>query len=155
MLVSGELGSGVPRGEKASLANEEAVGRQAQGDVVVQAAPGASLEVAEPDLLLEVSIVLLDPPAALGMAHQIGERRALAEAAIELGHEVVVITGPVEIDYPRQATIVSVISTEEMLTAAAMECSRSDAIGSESVQPSRPPPARGHVRCPTGSADAP
>jgi hypothetical protein len=42
----------VPRGEKASLANEEAVGRQAQGDVVVQAAPGASLEVAEPDLLL-------------------------------------------------------------------------------------------------------
>src|SRR4051812_29122266 len=30
-------------GEKASLANEEAVGRQAQGDVVVQAAPGASL----------------------------------------------------------------------------------------------------------------
>jgi hypothetical protein len=52
VLVSGELGSRVPRGEKASLANEEAVGRQAQGDVVVQAAPGASLEVAEPDLLL-------------------------------------------------------------------------------------------------------
>ena len=51
-LVSGELGSGMPRGEKASLANEEAVGGQAQGDVVVQAAPGASLEVAEPDLLL-------------------------------------------------------------------------------------------------------
>ena len=46
VLVSGELGSGVPRG--GSLANEEAVGRQAQGDVVVQAAPGASLEVAEP-----------------------------------------------------------------------------------------------------------
>jgi hypothetical protein len=55
VLVSGELGSGVPRGEKASLANEEAVGRQAQGDVVVQAAPGASLEVAEPDLLLRGS----------------------------------------------------------------------------------------------------
>src|SRR3954447_25853897 len=42
-LVSREWGAGVPRGEKASLANEEAVGRQAQGDVVVQAAPGASL----------------------------------------------------------------------------------------------------------------
>ena len=29
VLGSGELGLGVPRGEKASLANEEAVGRQA------------------------------------------------------------------------------------------------------------------------------
>src|SRR3954462_12868389 len=75
VLVCGELGSGVPWGEKASLAHEEAVGRQAQGDVVIQAAPGASLEVAEPDLLLEVAVVLLDPPAPLGMAHQIGQRR--------------------------------------------------------------------------------
>src|SRR4051812_24011681 len=62
-------------GEKASLANEEAVGRQAQGDVVVQAAPGASLEVAEPDLLLELAVIPLDPPATLGMAYQIGQRR--------------------------------------------------------------------------------
>src|SRR3954470_8918000 len=71
----GSWGPGCRGGEKASLANEEAVGRQAQGDVVVQAAPGASLEVAEPDLLLKVSIVLFDPPPPLGMAHQIGERR--------------------------------------------------------------------------------
>ena len=48
-------------GEKASLANEEAVGRQAQGDVVVEAAPGASLEVAESDFLLELAVVPLDP----------------------------------------------------------------------------------------------
>src|SRR3954463_5392629 len=75
VLVCGELGSGVPRGEKASLANEEAIGRQAQGDVVVQAAPGASLEVAEPDLLLELAVIPLDPPPSFSMAHQIGERR--------------------------------------------------------------------------------
>src|SRR3954465_6118875 len=74
-LVSGGLGSGGPRGGKASPADEEAAGRQAQVDVVVQAAPGASLEVAEPDLLLKVSIVLFDPPPPLGMAHQIADRR--------------------------------------------------------------------------------
>ncbi len=54
--------------------------------------------------------------------------RALAEAAIGLGHEVVVVTGPVEIEYPRQAAVVSVVSTEEMLTAAAMEFERCDGL---------------------------
>lgn len=44
--------------------------------------------------------------------------RALAEAMIELGHEVVVVTGPVEIEYPSQADVVPVVSTEEMLAAS-------------------------------------
>jgi phosphopantothenoylcysteine decarboxylase / phosphopantothenate---cysteine ligase len=43
--------------------------------------------------------------------------RALAEAMIELGHEVVVVTGPVEVDYPATAEVVHVVSTEEMLAA--------------------------------------
>ena len=43
---------------------------------------------------------------------------ALAVAAIELGHEVVIITGPVAIEYPSKATLVHVVSTEEMLEAA-------------------------------------
>jgi phosphopantothenoylcysteine decarboxylase/phosphopantothenate--cysteine ligase len=43
--------------------------------------------------------------------------RALAEAMIELGHEVVVVTGPVEVDYPTAAEVVHVTSTEEMLEA--------------------------------------
>ena len=43
--------------------------------------------------------------------------RALAEAMIELGHEVVVVTGPVDVDYPAAAEVVSVVSTEEMLAA--------------------------------------
>ena len=45
--------------------------------------------------------------------------RALAEAALALGHEVVVVSGPVEIDYPAAARLVPVVSTEEMLSAAA------------------------------------
>lgn len=44
--------------------------------------------------------------------------RALAEAALELGHEVLVVSGPVEVDYPTAARVVPVISTEEMLAAS-------------------------------------
>jgi len=40
---------------------------------------------------------------------------ALAQAALDLGHEVIVVSGPVEVEYPAGATIVPVVSTEEML----------------------------------------
>lgn len=45
----------------------------------------------------------------------------LAEAFLELGHEVVIVSGPVAIEYPSAAKIVQVVSTEEMLAAAAEE----------------------------------
>ncbi len=44
--------------------------------------------------------------------------RALAEAAIASGHEVVIISGPVDVSYPDAAQVVNVVSTEEMLDAA-------------------------------------
>src|SRR5581483_4015558 len=44
--------------------------------------------------------------------------RALAAAMIELGHDVVVVTGPVDVGYPAAAEIVRVISTEDMLEAS-------------------------------------
>jgi phosphopantothenoylcysteine decarboxylase/phosphopantothenate--cysteine ligase len=43
---------------------------------------------------------------------------ALARAAIDAGHEVVVVSGPVNLDYPKPAKVVPVVSTEEMLEAA-------------------------------------
>jgi phosphopantothenoylcysteine decarboxylase/phosphopantothenate--cysteine ligase len=43
---------------------------------------------------------------------------ALAHAALDLGHLVTIISGPVTIDYPEQAEILWVVSTEEMLAAA-------------------------------------
>ncbi len=43
---------------------------------------------------------------------------ALATACLELGHEVVIVTGPVELSYPAAAEVVPVVSTEQMLTAA-------------------------------------
>jgi phosphopantothenoylcysteine decarboxylase/phosphopantothenate--cysteine ligase len=54
--------------------------------------------------------------------------RALAEAAIALGHEVVVVSGPVEVFYPTAARVVPVISTEEMLSAAATEFETCDGL---------------------------
>jgi phosphopantothenoylcysteine decarboxylase/phosphopantothenate--cysteine ligase len=41
--------------------------------------------------------------------------RALAVAAVEHGHDVVIVSGPVEVDYPAGAEVISVVSTEEML----------------------------------------
>jgi phosphopantothenoylcysteine decarboxylase/phosphopantothenate--cysteine ligase len=41
--------------------------------------------------------------------------RALADAAIKLGHRVTIVTGPVEVSYPRGAKIHRIVSTEEML----------------------------------------
>jgi len=43
--------------------------------------------------------------------------RSLAEAALEFGHRVIIVSGPVEVTYPRQAEVIEVISTEEMLAA--------------------------------------
>jgi phosphopantothenoylcysteine decarboxylase / phosphopantothenate---cysteine ligase len=57
----------------------------------------------------------LDPVRYLTNASSGRMGRALAEAALDLGHEVVVVSGPVAIDYPAQAEVLSVVSTEELL----------------------------------------
>jgi len=44
--------------------------------------------------------------------------RALAEAAITAGHQVVVVSGPVEVEYPAAARVLPVVSTEQMLEAS-------------------------------------
>lgn len=43
--------------------------------------------------------------------------QALAEAALDFGHDVVVVSGPVEVTYPRKVQLREVLSTEEMLDA--------------------------------------
>ena len=42
---------------------------------------------------------------------------ALAAAAIEAGHRVTIVSGPVSVAYPSGAEVISVVSTEEMLAA--------------------------------------
>jgi phosphopantothenoylcysteine decarboxylase/phosphopantothenate--cysteine ligase len=57
----------------------------------------------------------LDPVRYLTNASSGQMGAALAEAALEAGHQVVVVSGPVEIAYPERAEVRNVVSTEDML----------------------------------------
>jgi phosphopantothenoylcysteine decarboxylase/phosphopantothenate--cysteine ligase len=57
----------------------------------------------------------LDPVRYLTNASSGRMGRALAVAALEAGHEVVVVSGPVEVGYPPEVEVLPVISTEQML----------------------------------------
>lgn len=57
----------------------------------------------------------LDPVRYLTNASSGRMGRALATAALAAGHEVVLVSGPVSVDYPSAAKVLPVISTEEML----------------------------------------
>ena len=59
----------------------------------------------------------LDPVRYLTNASSGQMGTALAAAAIGLGHEVVIVSGPVDVAYPPSARVVPVVSTEEMLEA--------------------------------------
>jgi len=59
----------------------------------------------------------LDPVRYLSNASSGRMGRALAAAAIAAGHEVVIVSGPVELEYPAGAELIRVVSTQEMLDA--------------------------------------
>ena len=63
----------------------------------------------------------LDPVRYLTNASSGRMGRARAEAALAAGHEVVVVSGPVTVEYPPQATVLPVISTEELLETCQRE----------------------------------
>ncbi|MEL7497524.1 MAG: phosphopantothenoylcysteine decarboxylase [Planctomycetota bacterium] len=70
----------------------------------------------------------LDPVRYLSNASSGTMGKCLAAAAIAAGHEVVVVSGPVSVDYPPQASVVRVVSTEEMLAAAKTEFIKCDGL---------------------------
>jgi phosphopantothenoylcysteine decarboxylase/phosphopantothenate--cysteine ligase len=57
----------------------------------------------------------LDPVRYLTNASSGRMGRALAASALAAGHEVVIVSGPVDVDYPAGAKLVPVVSTEDML----------------------------------------
>lgn len=59
----------------------------------------------------------LDPVRYLTNASSGRMGKALAESALAAGHKVVIVSGPVEVQYPAGAEVIPVISTEEMLAA--------------------------------------
>jgi phosphopantothenoylcysteine decarboxylase/phosphopantothenate--cysteine ligase len=60
----------------------------------------------------------LDPVRYLTNASSGRMGLALVEAAIELGHEAVVVSGPVDVEYPHAVDVRRVVSTDDMLAAA-------------------------------------
>jgi phosphopantothenoylcysteine decarboxylase/phosphopantothenate--cysteine ligase len=63
----------------------------------------------------------IDPVRYLTNASSGRMGRALTAAALDGGHEVIVVSGPVELRYPESARVVPVVSTEEMLEACCRE----------------------------------
>jgi phosphopantothenoylcysteine decarboxylase/phosphopantothenate--cysteine ligase len=93
----------------------------------------------------------LDPVRYLTNASSGRMGRALAEAAIALCHDVVVVSGPVEVVYPAAARVVPVISTEEMLRAATNEFEDCDGlIGAAAPCDYRPVRVESHKIAKTG-----
>src|SRR5690242_731135 len=70
----------------------------------------------------------LDPVRYLTNASSGRRGAALAAAALELGHDVTIVSGPVEVPYPAAAEVIPVISTEEMLAAARTAFARCDGL---------------------------
>ncbi len=59
----------------------------------------------------------LDPVRYLTNASSGRMGTALAQAALEADHDVVIVTGPVDVTYPQRAEVIHVVSTEQMLDA--------------------------------------
>jgi phosphopantothenoylcysteine decarboxylase / phosphopantothenate---cysteine ligase len=57
----------------------------------------------------------LDPVRYLTNASSGRMGQSLAQAAVDAGHEVVIVSGPVDVTYPPQCEVIPVVSTEEML----------------------------------------
>ena len=70
----------------------------------------------------------LDPIRYLTNASSGRMGAALAAAAVEARHEVVLVSGPVDVDYPESVEVVPVVSTQEMLDACLEIFPRSDGL---------------------------
>jgi phosphopantothenoylcysteine decarboxylase / phosphopantothenate---cysteine ligase len=93
----------------------------------------------------------LDPVRYLTNASTGRMGKALAEAAIALGHDVVIVSGPVEVEYPAAIRVVPVISTEDMLAASSREFEQCDGlIGAAAPCDYRPVRVEDHKIAKTG-----
>ena len=52
----------------------------------------------------------------------------VARSAIEAGHSVTIVSGPVTIEYPANATVIHVMTTQEMLEACEREFENADGV---------------------------
>ncbi|MEM0924645.1 MAG: phosphopantothenoylcysteine decarboxylase [Planctomycetota bacterium] len=70
----------------------------------------------------------LDPVRYLSNASSGRMGAALARATLQRGHQVVIVSGPVGVDYPSEATVLPVVTTEEMLRVATEQFEHCDGL---------------------------
>lgn len=70
----------------------------------------------------------VDPVRYLSNASSGRMGAALAVAAVEAGHDVVIVSGPVQVSYPSAARVVAVVSTEQMLDVCCREFPHCDGL---------------------------
>lgn len=93
----------------------------------------------------------LDPVRYLTNASSGRMGRALADAALELGHQVLIVTGPVNVEYPAAAEIIKITSTEELLQVCRREFATCDGlIGAAAPCDYRPVKVEEHKIAKTG-----
>lgn len=77
--------------------------------------------------------------------------KTLAAVALEAGHEVLIVSGPVNVAYPEAATVIDVVSTEDMLAACEAQFDQCDGlIGVAAPCDYRPQRVEGHKITKTG-----
>lgn len=70
----------------------------------------------------------IDPVRYLTNASSGRMGRSLAVAALERGHQVTIVSGPVDVEYPPECHVVPVVSTEDMLEACRPIFARCDGL---------------------------
>ena len=70
----------------------------------------------------------LDPVRYLTNASSGRMGAALAQATLDLGHDVTIISGPVSVSYPANAKVVDVVTTQEMLDATGSAFEQADGL---------------------------
>lgn len=70
----------------------------------------------------------LDPVRYISNASSGKMGAALAAAALQMDHEVVIVSGPVAVDYPEAAKVIPVVSTDQMMAAAVEQFKTCDGV---------------------------
>lgn len=93
----------------------------------------------------------LDPVRYLTNASSGRMGAALAAACLAQGHQVVIVSGPVAVSYPAAATVIPVVSTDEMLRVAQEQFADCDgAIGAAAPCDYQPQQVAAHKIAKTG-----
>src|SRR3954470_22801348 len=83
-------------GKSRPLGDQKAISRDAQRGVMVEAAPAAALVVPEPDFLLEILVVPLDPPAQLSQVDHLLEADLLRQGRQPVLRRLRLALGPLD-----------------------------------------------------------